>query len=180
MIASGSTDLSRLAPVIVVVAVFVSVWQVLKRSRRKQARLTGAFVEVWVGDDRREARWIATGLREHGFTAVANVEPQAGDEATLWRQRPGDGRAFVAVRKSEVEDAQQWLAGWQSEDDAGDDERDGDDDDGELRPLEVAPGDELDAGRSERSDTAHRRAMRLALFVIGCALVWQVVESLLS
>ena len=179
MIASGPFDLSRLAPVIVIVALFVSVWQVLRRTRRRRARIVGHFVEVWVGDDELQARWLARDLREAGLFAVANQEPEEDDEATLSRERPGDGRPFVAVREHQVDAARrivaQWIVDWQK-DEAEDDLDDEDDD----LALKIAPGDEFDEEADARTARAETLGIRLLLLSLLAVLGWWALGGLIS
>jgi len=179
VIAAGPFDVSRLAPVIVVVALFFSVWQVLRRSRARRARVVGHFVEIWVGDDAQQARWLAHDMRQAGFTAVANQEPSDEDEATIWRERPGDARPFVAVREQRVDEARRWVAQWLADweaDEHDDDELDDDDLDDDLA-LKIAPGDEFD----EQGDASNERVRTLfvrALFLsLGALFVWWLVRD---
>ncbi|MFK7740060.1 MAG: hypothetical protein AB8H80_07015 [Planctomycetota bacterium] len=99
-----SFDATRLVPVVVVAAVFWTVWKLLRGTRHSTA-LAGHFVEVHVAEDAGEARALAEYLCEQGFTAVANEEPGPRSPATLSRARGGDPRPFVAVREEEVAEA---------------------------------------------------------------------------
>lgn len=172
MIASGPFDVSRLAPVIVIVALFFSVWQVLRRSRRRRAQVVGHFVEVWVGDDDEVARQMALEMRWSGFAAVANEEPDEDDEATMTREHPGDGRPFVAVREHQADEARRFVAQWlvdQQADRDSDEERVDDENDGFT--LAIAPGDEFDEAdeaRRKRTEVWFVRLLVLPLLGVFC------------